>query len=258
MPLERKLRLESAPVVETALQVQFSDVPHWTSVRLGLLHPLIESEYGEFKDIPEMPPILETFPPCPKKLQFQIVSAAGPGCGQFESAAGDRLIRVQRNRFSYHWLSRTASEKINYTSFESNFTQFENAFAKFSKHCLESGLGELSPVLCEVMYLNHIHLEQGESLESALKSVFGLEIGPFEMASLNRTYTLEERGRLYAEINVNLDNDSPFLSFQLTSRLNHVIGEVCETLNEAHDWLIAKFCDLTTDSARKDRWKQID
>ncbi len=258
MSVERKLTLVNAPVVETAIQVQFSDVPHWTSVKLGLFQSSVETEYGEFKDVPEMPPILETFPPCPSKLQFQIAPAAGPGCGQFESEAGDRLIRVQRNRFSYHWLSRPVSEKTQYTSFDLNFEKFRGAFAKFGEYCLENGLGELSPVLCEVMYLNHIHLEPSESIESALKSVFGLDIGSFEMASLNRTYALDERGRLYAEINVNFDNDRPFLSFQLTSRLNHLRGDVFETLNEAHDWLIAQFCSLTTASARKERWKQVD
>jgi len=62
------------PVVETAIQIQFSDLPRWNSVHHGLYFPKIRARYPHFELIPEIPPVVETFPPSPERLQLQLTA----------------------------------------------------------------------------------------------------------------------------------------------------------------------------------------
>ena len=106
------------------------------------------------------------------------------------------------------------------------------------------------------MYLNHVKPNPDESLEQMVDSIFGSNLGAFELFTLNRTFTKEaNRGRLYAELNSAFE-DTPLVTFQLTSRINHEDGEFLDSLNLAHDWLIEVFTNLTSQKARKERWHE--
>jgi hypothetical protein len=107
------------------------------------------------------------------------------------------------------------------------------------------------------MYLNHIRPREGENIEQMVASIFGAGIGSFEMFTLNRTYAKEGHGRLYAELNTAFEDGKPFVTFQLTSRINHNEGDFRTSLDAAHSWLIEVFCNLTSPTARKERWKEI-
>ena len=256
MSVKTKLHLHAPPVVETAIQIQFSDLPRWNSVHHGLYFPKIRARYPHFELIPEIPPVVETFPPSPKRLQLQLTARQDPGCAQFESLNHDRLIRVQRNRFAFHWKSIVSSESTNYPRYEANIRSFVDEFAVFQEFCFEESLGSISPLLCEVMYLNHVKPNPDESLEQMVDSIFGSNLGAFELFTLNRTFTKDaNRGRLYAELNSAFD-DTPYVTFQLTSRINHDDGEFLDSLNLAHDWLIEVFTNLTSQKARKERWHE--
>jgi uncharacterized protein (TIGR04255 family) len=258
MPVTSRLHLQKPPVVETALQIQFSDLPHWGTVHHGLYYQLIRERFPKFRHLQELPPVVETFPPHRKRLQFQLSMQQDSGCAQFESESADRLIRVQRNRFAYHWLSKTSHHDVpSYPSYDLNLESCLTEFDLFLSFCGEQSLGEVAPVLCEVMYLNHVRPLEGESLEQMVESIFATRIGSFEMFTLNRTFAKADEGRLYAEINTAFDDGSPFVTFQLTSRLNHTDGSVRQSLDLAHNWLIEVFCNLTNPQVRKDRWIEI-
>ena len=257
MSVTSKLYLKNAPVVETALQIQFSDLPGWSTLYPGLYYPYIRERFPIFTHLPEIPPTVETFPASPKQLQFQFRLKQETGCAQYETVDSERLIRAQRNRFAYHWLSKS-KELANYTSYEENLAICLSEFDTFSEFLQANSLPPVDPVLCEVMYLNHIRPFEGESLEAMVKDIFNTNLGSFELFTLNRTFVKEGRGRLYAELNTNFDDGSPFVTFQLTSRINHAEGDFKDSVNDAHDWLIDTFCKLTSPSARKDRWKEND
>ena len=140
MSVQTKLHLHAPPVVETAIQIQFSDLPRWNSVHHGLYFPKIRARYPHFELIPEIPPVVETFPPSPKRLQLQLTARQDPGCAQFESLNHDRLIRVQRNRFAFHWKSIVSGESTNYPHYEANIRSFVDEFAVFQEFCFVQGI----------------------------------------------------------------------------------------------------------------------
>jgi len=85
-----------------------------------------------------------------------------------------------------------------------------------------------------------------------------VDFGECELLTLNRTYTRGTEGRLYSEINVNLEESRPFLVFQLTSRI--LLGQSASTwqraIELAHDWLIETFVNSTNELVRIEEWKQ--
>jgi len=256
MSVQTKLHLQVPPIVEAAIQIQFSDLPRWSSVHHGLYFPKIRERFPHFDLIQEIPPVVETFPPSQRRLQLQLPSKQDSGCAQFESLNRDKLIRVQRNRFAFHWKSAALGESAIYPSYHTNIQSFRDEFAHFQEFCTEEALGPICPVLCEAMYLNHIRPNRNESLEQMVNSIFGSNLGSFELFTLNRTFTKERnRGRLYAELNSSFD-DATFVTFQLTSRINHDDGEFLDSLNLAHDWLVEVFKSLTSQNARKERWHE--
>lgn len=258
MPVTSRLHLQNPPVVETALQIQFSDLPHWSTLHHGLYYSEIRERFPKFTHIQEIPPVVETFPPYRKRLQFQLSTQQDVGCAQFETEREDRLIRVQRNRFAYHWLSRTATEDtVTYPSYDANLATCLEEFSIFTDFCASKVLGPIQPLLCEVMYLNHIRPIEGENLEQMVASIFSAGIGSFEMFTLNRTFVKEGKGRLYTELNTSFDDGNQCVTFQLTSRINHTEGDFRDSLDLAHSWLIEVFCNLTSPTVRKERWKEI-
>jgi uncharacterized protein (TIGR04255 family) len=252
------LILDAPPVVEAGIQLQFSDIPHWSVLHPGLLYQQVRGRFHHFRELPEMPPVLEFFPAQNRRLQLQLVSPGAPGCCQFENDTRECLIRVQRNRFSYHWADGPTHERRGYPSFPENFLSFESEFGAFEEFCRTQNLSSPEPMMAEVVYVNHLHPVDGESLANLTKRIFGVDVGDCELVTLNRTYTRGNEGRLYSEINVNLEENRPFLVYQLTSRI--ILGQTASTwrmaIELAHDWLIETFVNSTSEIVRRDEWKQ--
>lgn len=207
----------------------------------------VKDQFPVFKHKKETPPIIETFPASPQVRNLHLTNAPLTERGEFFADDESRMIAIQGNRFSFHWKDRDGD----YPSYDVNGKVWSSEFDRFKTFCKELEIGEVNPLICEVMYMNKIVALADESLDSTFERVFGLSVGKFELATLNRTYLLnEDRGRLYAEINTIPIVDDPHLTLKLSARVRHEEGEVADTMQIAHDWLIKKFLDLTSDEAR--------
>ena len=247
------LILSKPPVVETVLTVQFSDLPNWKSIHHGLYYEHIRDKYPEFEQIAEIPPIIESFPPVPRRMMLEFRSRVDEGCASYTSQKKTELVRVQKNRFAYHWIG---SEDGTYPHFTENSKIWSSEFEGFLQFCDKENVGEVVPVLCEVQYLNHIYPAPDENLAQTMVRVFGLALGEFELTTLNRTYVLgDNQGRLYAEIQSAFDESGKaFLEFKLTCRIRHEDEVLFTTMQIAHDFLISHFKQLTVDETRKIDW----
>jgi len=251
--------LTTPPVVETVLGVQFADLARWTTVHHGLFFSRIRDQFPKFRLIPEQPAIVETFPPSPRGIRFGITNQPGPDCAYYLNENETQLIRIQRNRFSYHWIGLPDGT---YPHYASNSQVCADLLHRFERFCDDENVGTITPVLCEVVYVNDIRPQGSQTIPELLHEVFGIDLGEFELASLNRTYVLgENKGRLYAEINNAEKNDQKILQFKLTARVRHENQDpprnghgAIDTLNAGHDWLIEYFLKLTDKRIRVDKW----
>lgn len=256
---ESKVVLSTPPVVETVLGIQFADLARWTSVHHGLFFSRVRSDFPKFRLMPEQPAMVETFPPSPREIRLGLTSQPGPDCASYLNENETQLIRIQRNRFSYHWVGLPDGT---YPHYASNSQICAELLQSFEEFCRDEDVGTLSPVLCEVMYLNDIRPIENQTISELLREVFEIDLGSFELTSLNRTYVLgENRGRLYAEINSAKKNDQNILQFKLTARVRHEKDDSLqtarapmETLKQGHDWLIKHFLKLTNKRVRIEKW----
>ncbi len=248
------LILKKPPVVETALSIQFSDLAGWEAIHHGLFYPTIKDRFPKYRQRPLSPPLIMPFPLVPNIQTLQITRNVSAGRAEFCKDADTTLVAIQNNCFSFHW---QLAEDGSYPSYAANRGECEHEFNSFVKFCCDQSIGEVKPVLCEAMYLNRIYAVAGESIGELCESVFSLSVPGVEALTLNRTFVLDDnRGRLYAEINT-VTHEEPHIVFKLSSRVRHNDKfSAMETMDAAHDWLIRKFRELTSDLARKERWQQ--
>jgi len=247
------LALENPPVVETSLGIQFSDLSGWSLLHHGLFYSAISERFPIYKAREPFPVLIETFPISQKVGVIKFSSGVADCRAEYASEDESMLVSIQKNRFSFHW---NRSPDGGYPRYETNSEVCKSEYNAFVEFCQRENLGAVKPVLCEAMYLNRISPRPNETLSEMCERIFTLSLGEFEATTVNRTYILDEnRGRLYAEINTSVV-DQGDVTFKITSRVRHLSGEVMDTMDIAHNWLIEKFCELTTETARKERWLQ--
>lgn len=245
--------LKKPPVIETSLGVQFSDLDDWSPLHHGLYYAKIRERFPRYETREPIEAIVETFPITGKIRQLQFSRGLPEIRAEFAMEDESTLISIQKNRFSFHW---KGPENGDYPRYHGNKEICRREYHSFLDYCHEATLGEIKPLICEAMYLNRISPKDNESLSELCENVFGLSLGEFEATTVNRTYVMSEnRGRIYAEIN-SVQTEDPHITFKLTSRVRHINGDALATIDSAHDWLIEKFRELTTDQAKKERWER--
>ncbi len=181
------LVLSNPPVVETVLTIQFADLADWQAVHHGLLFAKIRDKYPKYELQPMQQPILESFPATPKMIRLQFTDKTDAGCANFVDNEETNQLRIQKNRFAFHWVQ---PQDKPYPHYRENVTNCRTAYREFLEFCQEEKVGELKPVLCEVLYVNHIQPEKDESVAELIESIFGLTTGAFELGTFSRTYVL--------------------------------------------------------------------
>lgn len=255
------------PVVETALGIQFSELHNFKAVHFGLLYEQLRDRFPVVQDHPRLEPIVELFPLRPRLPAFRIGgSYGGPERAWYLAQDESCLVQIQPDRFGFNW--RSGGEHDDYPRFSENCPKCVAEFREFCEFCEAQGIGRVQPNLVEVVYVNHIRPQPGESAIKCFDAVFsGIDwrhsddwLPPPETASLNRTFLIgENEGRLYAEASIVQErNRSEFVLLKMTARVHHREDRsVSDSLQLAHDWVVNGFVSLTDPVARQERWEQV-
>ncbi len=260
-------KFDNPPVVETALGIQFPELPEFRSTHFGLFHQDIHDRYPVVEDQPRLDPIIETFPKAVRTPRFSVRTAPRPERMWFkESPNGSRLVQLQPDRFGFNW--RKADEEAQYPNYSVNSQLCLDEFRVFTDFC-EQRSWAVQPDLCEVVYVNQIWPRQGELVIDLFATVFtGIGWGTSddwlpspELVTLNRVFEIpEQRGRLYAEAGLAIDKDNrPFINLRMIGRALHTSGnpsDIEDSLQLAHDWVVNGFVSLTDSTIRQERWGQ--
>ncbi|MCA9126872.1 MAG: TIGR04255 family protein [Planctomycetales bacterium] len=258
-PQNATVILSNPPVVETVLGIQFADLARWSTVHHGLFFSRIRADFPKFRLMPEQPAIVESFPATPRGIRFGLTNQPGPDCAVFLNENETQLIRIQRNRFSYHWVGLPDGT---YPHYSTNSQVCADLLEIFEQFCNDENVGTITPVLCEVVYVNEVAPEANQTVPGLIHEVFDANLGDFELATLNRTFVLgENQGRLYTEINSTDKADQRILQFKLTARVRHEKEDplrtahgAMDTLSCGHEWLIEHFLKLTNKRVRIEQW----
>lgn len=257
---------DAPPVVEVVLGVAFEPAYQLTSVDLVQVWNDLYKSY--FPNVTEKPPYdapKETFHiQLPKR---ELITRVGlPPVRLWITSEGEQeLIQLQHDWFARNW--RKVDHDGVYPRYDKHIRPaFAEDLASFTSYVTDLGT-ELTPVQCEVSYVNHIRPggpwathRDIESLfqlldTSAYKATF-LESAAFKSSSLITTSQSSPIGRLHVQIDSAFDPaGDPLIVLNLTARGSPIEGSSNEAVMRFQDigreHIVRTFVEITTEASHQ-------
>jgi uncharacterized protein (TIGR04255 family) len=150
---------ENPPLVEVFLAVQFDRIEQLRTPQLGLLWQRFRDRFPQVEEKPPLDPMVEPVEPTDARqpelsLRIELLDQPPTPRLWFLDKEGRELVQVQRDRFVHNW--RKVGEGDTYPRYERLRATFEKELRTFQQFLTDEGLGDFSPNLCEVGYINHI------------------------------------------------------------------------------------------------------
>ena len=257
------------PLVETALTVQFEKIEALRTVHAGLLWDRLRAEFPDLEHVEEHPTIEQA-------IEL-------PGAGGFRSAGvrlellgthalprlffltSDKteLVQFQADRLSHNW--RKLGEGDRYPRYMQIRPTFERELRLLDGFFADEKLGSISPIQCEVSYINHILPSGDDRREIALGRVLkpwpaifeGTAGCALEDASLTLRHELQDDsgnflGRMIisAKPAIRRSDSRPLLVFELIARgrpIGNGISGAIGFIDRGRELLRRAFVEITTD-----------
>jgi uncharacterized protein (TIGR04255 family) len=260
-PPEESPVFSSPPVVESAMSVQFDELPGFDTVHFGMFRDKVVNEFPLHETQPRLGSIVERFP-FRSSGKFRFQQGVTPERVYYLNGEGTRLLQLQANRFGLNWRSQ-GKEGVKYPTYAENSRTFFKYFDALKHFCEQNELGDFRPGLCEVLYVNNVLPLKGESFAELFAKVLSLSVGghtdwlpPVETATFNRTFVIgEQEGRLYVEAGVSAKDNQQSLVLKLVARIYHKDERsLRETMDLSHDWVVQAFVAFTNPEIRSSRW----
>jgi uncharacterized protein (TIGR04255 family) len=260
---------EHPPVVETVLSVRFRAAAGLTTTAIVQFW---EAELAErLPDVVEQAPYvapIERLGPDGPVSGFQLQLEAAFPSPRFWFTGGVNLVQLQPDWCAFNWRQTDpADEYVRYTRTRQNFEDLLTKLQSF----IEVRGGKFDPVQCEVTYVNHIPLLDGDLAHGPLGDVLrGIAVhsdrwlpAP-ETGRFATTYLMsgpdsgESVGRLHVVAeSANLPpGRQPAVVLNLTARgrpLGPSVDDVLRFSDVGRSWVVQGFKDLTTELMHE-RW----
>lgn len=261
----------SPPVVEVVVSVQF-DEPAISGPMLMLRWSQIRNRFPKYEEAPPIPLTIESFDgPRDPGFEFQISDVLPIPRFFMKDESETEILQVQENMFGYGW--RKLGPTDDYPRYEKIISNFERELVAFQKFLSEEGLGDISPVQCEVTYVNLIlpgevwrsHSELGKIIPSVAPSLTENFLPlPEQSRYLTQYVILSDnglpQGRLYVSVEPGyLSGDSvPMYLMKLTAR--GTPGGTCNenvisAMDVWHEWIVRGFTTLTSPGMHEE-WRR--
>ncbi|HEX9744805.1 MAG TPA: TIGR04255 family protein [bacterium] len=268
-------RYENPPVIETVLSVQFD--PLLDSSHLGLLWHKYRDRFPTFEEKPPIKPAFEIFDrkemiKFRQESEFTISDIPPLRRCWFIQEDKTRLIQVQNDRFIINWRKVTGNET--YISYPNFFQDFQAEYDVFNSFLKQEHLTENFIVnQCEITYVNHIHMPDGQDTHSNFNKIFSYFIPKInrpilpvpENSEIKFRYRILDKdgsplGRLHVTIEPKMKKDETNIyEMNLTCRggpLNENIDGITGFFNIGHVWIVNAFDALTT-KMMHEFWEKI-
>jgi uncharacterized protein (TIGR04255 family) len=181
------------------------------------------------------------------------------------------LVQLQNNRFLYNW--RKMQEEEAYPRYRAVIDTFKKNLTLFQEFLEEEGLGSLSPIECELTYINHILKGEGWESVADIHDIlpdldWRSESERFLPEPLHlgwqASFALpEDKGRLHAKLERafrKIDN-LPVFILELSAHglgSNKSSDAIWDWFEVAHQWIVCGFSDLTSTKIQTGIWGRTD
>jgi uncharacterized protein (TIGR04255 family) len=265
------IHYENPPVTEVVIGVLFEPINSLLIPHFGILWEKYRSEYSDCREVPPLPPIIETFEEgqLPPKSIIEFSDLPPLPRIWFVHNSKNRIIQVQRDRFLHNW--KKADPKDEYPRYYSVYERFLTHCSQFESFLEENKLGKIVPLQFEMTYVNHI--PQGEGWKSlaeiasllpdfAYRNIKGRFFPNPENINWRTAFALPKNaGRMHVNIRngTHIETRQATLILELTVRgigTDRSKAGMKEWFDLAHQWIVYGFADLTDEEVQKKIWKR--
>jgi len=258
---------ERPPVHEVVLGVHFKAIERFGGPYIGLLWQEFRSQFGKIQEQSPLSFRLERFglPEPHESPRIELLDTLPPRIW-FVNGSETELLQVQQDWFSHNW--RKIKEDDEYPRYAGIRASFAAEVTKLKTFLEREQLGALEPLQCEVLYINHIPLDNGETLGDLL-TVFKPDFSDEFLKNPENT-TLALRflipdsnspiGRLHiaAVPVVTLKTQAPGIQLTITARCRSAsddIEAILSLLDMGHEWIVRGFTSITT-TKMHEKWRR--
>ncbi|CAN5475587.1 hypothetical protein BH11CYA1_BH11CYA1_11590 [soil metagenome] len=254
-----KITYAKPPLQEVVFGVQFPSIPDFTVGHIGKLWQKYEAEYPGFR---EQPAFVATIERLPGELPFTNTPTLMPRC-IFAAPDDASVIQIQRDAFYYNWRKVTED----YPRYEVVADRFDVEFKKFAQFIESHNLASLAPNQLELTYLNEIPVDV--DVLHILKDAAWIPnnhsfLPPPAFISLTANFVMDGGlGTLHSDFRI-IAKDDKELVYQwilvargcTKPRSDLTFDKMRPWYDEARNWIVQGFTDLSTDEAQQVLWER--
>lgn len=249
----------SPPVQEVLLGVHFKAIERFGGPHFGLLWQQFRPQFSKVQEQAPLVFRLERFgvPEPPPKLELELLETMPPRIW-FVNDRETELLQVQQDWFSHNW--RQIQRDDEYPRYARLRECFRKELITLVAFLEQEQLGALEPLQCEVTYVNHIPLDDGDTLGDLL-TVFRADFSDSflknpERATLYLRFIIPDEadkpiGRLHIQAVPIVMKKSGASGFQLTltargKPAGNDPDSLFAFLDKGHEWIVRGFTSITT------------
>lgn len=246
------------PVDEVVCGLRFEPLKKLKIPHIGVLWEKFRNEF----------PTVQHVIPISTDASFVVDEATGVPLPRiwFISKVDNELIQFQSDRFYYNWRQRGDD----YPRYPSIIKKFEKAKSQLEAFTNELELGTITPLECDLTYINHIPIGHGwQNIDDLSKVIrdFPWQKGkhnflpnPANIAWQARFELPDGKGWLNVKLNQAKRKDGVLnLVLELGAK---GLGEektekaIRNWFDVAHEWIVRGFTDLTVKEVQENIWKR--
>jgi uncharacterized protein (TIGR04255 family) len=254
------------PVIEVVAGIQFKALEGFRATHLGLLWREFGEDYGGFREVAPLEPMVETFG-APVRMKLELTDVPPLPRVWFLRNDERGLIQVQRDRLHYNW--KKAGDTDQYPRYESVMERFEGCLRTLGAFVDAHEIGRLEPVQYELTYINLIPEGQGWSGFADVGSVLpdlSWRSGPGRFLpapaglELHATFDLpDQNGRLRTVVRTGVRRTDDYRQIQVELTVRGIgpsrdLGGLRTWFDLAHEWAVRGFADLIAPAVQAQHW----
>lgn len=266
---------ENPPVVEVALVVRFEPLPRLTGPQLGHFWTTLGEEFPRAEEAPSLPPQLERFdePAGFQRVFFEFGTQPIPPRVLFVDRTESQVVQVQKDLFGLNWKKAGETPYPRYEVLRQGFERRLDAFIGFLR---ERGIGEVSPLQCEITYVNVLTVLDSDVPFGRLPDALAFLRQPApelkilrEVDDFNLSFRYgfhggpnESNGRLYLQVSphaLTTSGERPTYLLTLTAKgrppTRDKVG-ILSFLDVGREWIVRGFTEATTDRMHRE-WRRV-
>lgn len=256
------------PVIEVVCGISFAPLHQFQAVHYGLLWERMKDSFPNIEEHPPFAMPVEQLEPLTIRVsEVQLMDRPPLPRVWFLDQPGNAIIQVQRDAFLHNWRKLKPDDR--YPRFRTVIESFQQHLKTFGAFVADTGFGRITPIQCELTYINHIFegplWSKGKPLNHLLPDFQWREkrdrfLPTYEGVNWRTAYRLPEgQGRLHATTQIGFLRAAgqPLVSLELKARgINDSksVEDIWPWFEMAHEWIVRGFTDMTSEKAQNELW----